>query len=99
MLSHEVGHRVVGDPGQINGVPRRREELNRRRRQRQHLLVAGEPVHHAKTDVEVVQHRHAAAALADVLQRAGEAFDALRVAGRGNVGKDVDLAHGPRRRA
>ena len=42
--------------------------LERRRRQRQDLLVVLEPVHDAKPLVEVVEHRDAAAALADVLE-------------------------------
>ena len=51
MLAHELGHGVVGDPRQLDALGRLREQLDRRRRQRQHLLIAGEHVHDAEADV------------------------------------------------
>jgi hypothetical protein len=77
MFLYEVRHAVVGDPGQVNGLRRRREQLDRRRRYREHLLILGEAVQHLEPDVEVVQHRHTSTALADVLEPAGDALDAF----------------------
>ena len=93
MLAHELGHGVVGDAGQLDALCRLREQLDRRRRQRQHLLIARKHVHDAEADVEIVEHRHAAAALADVLQAPGKSFDPFRIARRGNMGEHVYLAH------
>ena len=56
---------------------------------REHLLVVVEPVHHAEALVQVVEHRHLAHALADVLVVA----DALEELERHHVVEDVDLAH------
>ncbi len=95
VLLDQLGHAVVGDPREFDGLLGCGVELDRRRGQREHLLVLGELLHHPETDVEVVQHRHAAGPLADVLETASDAFDAFGVARRGNVGKDVDLAHQP----
>src|SRR6185295_11526568 len=93
MLAYELGHGVVGDPRELDAFLRLGEELNRRRRQRQYLLILREHVHYAEADVEIVQHRHAPAAFADVLQIAGKSFDPFRIARWGDVGEYVDLAH------
>ncbi len=93
MLPHELGHGVVGDPRQLDAFLRLGEELDGRRRQGQHLLIFRKHVHHAEADVEIVQHRHATAAFADVFQVAGKPFNAFGIAWRRDVGKYVDLAH------
>ena len=43
----ELGHAVVGDLGELDGLFRRGEELNWRGRQRQDLLVLRELLHNA----------------------------------------------------
>ena len=81
------------DPGELERLGRRAHHLERRRRQRQDLLVAVEPIHDAKALVEVVEHRHAAAAFPDVLEIGSDLHQFLEEVGRVDVGEDVDFAH------
>jgi hypothetical protein len=91
----QLGHAVVGDPRQLDRLLGRGIELDRRRRQGEHLLVFREHLDDPEPDVQVVKHRHTPASLADVLEIASDSFDAFGITGRGDVGKDVDLAHQP----
>ena len=95
VLLDQLGHAVVGDPREFDSLIRCGVDLDRWRGQGEHLLVLGELLHHAEAHVEVVQHRHAAGPLADVLETARDALDAFGIARRGYMGKDVDLPHQP----
>ena len=64
----ELRHAVVRRAGELERLGGGPHDLERWRRQRQDLLVVLEPIHDAKALVEVVEHRHAAAAFPDVLE-------------------------------
>jgi hypothetical protein len=53
---HELGHPVVGPPSEIDRVIAAGEYFNRRRRDREHLLVALEAIHDAESLVQIDQH-------------------------------------------
>ena len=73
VLLHDLGHPVVREARELRGFVLAAEELDRRHRQREHLLVAGPALHHADALVEVPKHRDVHPAL----ERRGEARIAL----------------------
>jgi hypothetical protein len=93
MTPHELGHPVVGGPRQVRGVRSGGEHLDRRRRQRQNLLVVLEAVHHAEADVQIREHRDVAHPLADVFVRRRHLHELREVTGRVDVVEDVDFQH------
>src|SRR5690606_10032477 len=87
-----LGHAVVADPRKLRGDVRRSDHLERRRREREDLLVAFEQIHDAKPLVEIDHHRHVVAAFRDVHDLAG--LLELRVKRfRPDVIEDIELAH------
>jgi len=94
MARDELRHAVVGGAGEVGRAGAAREDLDRRRRQRQHLLVLLERVHHAEANVEVGQHRDVAHPLADVLVVGRDLHQPGVVGRRVDVIEDVDFPHG-----
>ena len=94
MLPHELRHPVVGEARQIDAVLPLRVDLDRRRRDRQDLLIVLEAIHDAEALVEIDQHRDAAHALADVLESRRDRQHAIEIRPRVDVIEDVELAHG-----
>jgi hypothetical protein len=94
ILPHQLRHTVVGGPRQGDAVGARRIHLDRRRRDREHLVVVVEPIHHAEPLIEIDQHRDAAHPLADVLEGRRHPHHQVEIRLGINVIEDVDLAHG-----
>jgi hypothetical protein len=70
------------------------EKLHGRHRQREHLLVAREALHHLDAPVEVPEHRNVHPALELRRERRvalGDLLHALEVREREDVRKDVEL--------
>jgi hypothetical protein len=57
MLGDDLRHAVIRDARERGRLLRPGEELDRRHRKRQHLLVPREALHHAHPRIEVVEHR------------------------------------------
>ena len=70
--------------------------LDRRRGDRQDLLVALERVHHVEAHVKVDEHRHAAHALAGVLEAGRDLVHPRDIRLGKDVSEDVDFSHGLR---
>ena len=97
MLLDDLVHPVVREARELRGLVLVAEELDRRHRQRQHLLVAGPALHHADTLVEVPQHRDVHPALergGEARIALGDALHPLEVRRGKDVGKDVELLLG-----
>ena len=57
VLRDDLGHAVVGEARELGGLSGAAEELDRRHRERQHLLVARAALHHLDALVQVPEHR------------------------------------------
>jgi hypothetical protein len=94
MRPNQFRHAVVGGAGQVDAVLSGGKDFDRRRRDRQDLLILLEPIHHAEALVEIDQHRDVAHPLADVLERRRHAHHQLEIRSWVDVIEDVDLSHG-----
>src|SRR5690606_32309621 len=89
---NELRHAVVADPRKLRRILRTGNDLERRRRERQYLLVLVEHIHHAEPLVEIRHHRNVVAPLRDV-DDLGDLLESLLKRLRPDVIEDVELTH------
>src|SRR5262249_3625518 len=85
----QLGHTVVGYLRKHRGYVRSCHHFNRRRRNRDNLLVVPELVHHLETKVEVEERRDVARALSHVLVVGRDFVELVKEASREDVIEDV----------
>ena len=89
----QLRHPVIRYAGQVDRGRPVRERFDRRRRDRQDLLVPVEAVHDPEADLQVDQHRDVPHPFADVLVVGRDLHHPAEVRFGVDVVEDIDLAH------
>jgi hypothetical protein len=93
MFRADFGQPVVGELRHVRRLVRTPEPVEHRQAEREDLRVVGKLVDHLEPQIEIVERRDAAHALADVFLARGRLDQGVEVALGAEMTKRIDVAH------